>query len=180
MFDGDPDALLDAESGRWEAFDGLDSWECERYDELGDDSYESLLAQQRDAKGSVGGRREYRFKALTARLALDYYREFDDALPAAPPRGAGPDDPLGIGVWALLHDLLVQCGYGQYDETDIALRMLKNRLKSVADYYGADAARADVRADTRRAGRTRRGVGDVASGDVDGRPLGPLNDARYR
>lgn len=152
VFDGDPDALVAAESDRWEAFAGLEDWTVRRYDALeGEESYESLLAQQRDAKGDVGGEREYRFKALTAELAVAYYREFDEPLPAAPapggqePGGDGPggDDPIGIGVWALLHDLLTQTGYDWYDETDVALRMLRNRLKSIAGYRGADAARAE-------------------------------------
>jgi len=143
VFDGDPDALIDAESDRWEKFDGLKSWDCNRYDDPDGDqeAFESLLDQQQAAKGAVGGEREYRFKALTARLALDYYRTFDDPLPAVAESGA--DDPKGIGAWALLHDLLVQCGYHWYDETDITLRMLQNRLKSIAGYAGADAAREE-------------------------------------
>lgn len=77
----------------------------------------------------------------SARLALDYYRTFDEPLPAVP--DPDPENPKSIGAWALLHDLLVQCGYHWYDETDIALRMLRNRLKSIAAYQGADAAREE-------------------------------------
>lgn len=143
VFDGDPDALIEAESGRWDEIDGLESWDCRRYDDPAgeQEAFESLLEQQQAAKGAVGGEREYRFKALTARLALDYYRTFDEPLPAVP--DSGPEDLKGIGAWALLHDLLVQCGYHWYDETEIALRMLKNRLKSIAAYEGADAAREE-------------------------------------
>lgn len=152
VFDGDPDALVAAEADRWNSIDGLAAWSVQRYDELdGEERYDSLLAQQRDAKGDVGGEREYRFKALTAELAVAYYREFDEPLPAAPEPGgqapggdgSGGDDPIGIGVWALLHDLLTQTGYNWYDETDVALRMLRNRMKSIAGYRGADAALAE-------------------------------------
>jgi hypothetical protein len=144
VFDGDPDAFVAAERDGWDAFDGLTEWTCRRYDdpEVVEETYESLLAQQRDAKGAVGGEREYRFKALTARLAVECYRTFDEDLPAAPDRG-GEGDPIGIGVWALLHDLLVQLGYDWYDETDAAMRMLRNRLRSIAAYRGADAAREE-------------------------------------
>jgi hypothetical protein len=159
VFDGDPAALVDAETDRWAAFDGLVSWEVRRYDdadavadadgkasgdnEAGNDppTYDSLLAQQRDAKGAVGGEREYRIKPHTARLALALLAEFDDPLPADPE--PSDDDPIGIGAWALLHDLLVQSGYDWYEETDVALRMARNRVKSIAGYRGADAARAE-------------------------------------
>jgi len=138
VFEGDPDGLLDAESDRWEAFDGLDSWDLRRYDEEG---YDSLLDQQRDAKGAVGGEWEYRAKPLISRFALAYRREFAEGLPAV---GDETDDnPSEIGVWAVLHDLLVQSGYDWYDETDACLKMMQNRLKSIAAYRGADAAREE-------------------------------------
>lgn len=136
VFDGDPDALIAAERDRWAAFDGLTEWDCRRYD----DDYPSLRAQQRDQKGSVGGDREYRGKAHTTQFALALRREFDD-LPADPE--PDEDDPIGIGVWTLLHDVLVQAGYDWYDETNAAVRMIENRLKSIAAYRGADAARAE-------------------------------------
>ena len=146
VFDGDPEALVAAERDRWDAVDGLTDWAVTRYDdpEAVDETYESLLAQQRAAKGAVGGEREYRFKALTARLALACYEAFDERLAPAP----DPDeaDPLGLGVWALCHDLLVQLGYDWYDETDAATRMLRSRVKSVAGYRGAEAARAEYEA----------------------------------
>lgn len=144
VFDGDPEGLVAAERDRWEGFEGLEDWTVTRYDDpdAAEEAYDSLLAQQRDAKGAVGGEREYRFKALTAELAVEYYREFDEPLPATPePDGDG--DPIGIGVWTLLHDLLVQMGFAWYDETDAALRMCRNRLKSIAAYHGAGAAREE-------------------------------------
>ena len=55
VFDGDPDGLVAAESERWEAFEGLTDWNLRRYEEEG---FESLLAQQRDAKGEVSGERD--------------------------------------------------------------------------------------------------------------------------
>lgn len=148
VFDGDAGVLVERERDHWERFAGLDSWELRRYDdaEAGAETYESLLAQQQDAKGTVGGEREYRFKSLTARLAAAYYAEFDDPLPAVPDPDTerdDPTDPLGVGAWALCHDLLVQLGYDWYDETEIALQMLRSRLQSVAAYRGADAAREE-------------------------------------
>lgn len=140
VFEGDPDGLIEAETDRWDDFDGLDSWECRRYEET-DEGYASLLDQQRDAKGAVGGEREYRLKSLTARFALDYYREFEDPLPAVGP--GGDDDPAEIGMWAHLHDAMVQTGYDWYDETDLCLKATRNRLKSIAAYRGADAAREE-------------------------------------
>ncbi|WP_290811200.1 hypothetical protein [Halovivax sp.] len=142
VFDGDPDGLLDAEADQWEAFEGLESWECTRYDEIEDgESYESLLAQQRDAKGPVGGEYEYRYKPLTSRLALDYRCEFDESLAAAPE--PTEQNPLGLGFWSLLHSLFVQCGYDWYEENDACLWAMESRVKSIAAYHGAEAAREE-------------------------------------
>lgn len=52
-------------------------------------------------------------------------------------------NPKGIGFWAAVHDLLTQCGFHWYDETALCERALRNRLKSIADYRGADAAREE-------------------------------------
>ncbi len=59
VFKSDPAELVAAESDRWESFGGLDEWELRRWEER-EDGFESLLAQQRDVKGEVGGEREYR------------------------------------------------------------------------------------------------------------------------
>ncbi|MFB6193777.1 MAG: hypothetical protein ABEI75_01815 [Halobaculum sp.] len=145
VFDGDPGGVIAAERDRWAAFDGLTDWDCRRYE-----AYGSLREQQRDAKGATGGDREYRGKAHTARFALALRRAFDD-LPVDPSRD--DDDPVGIGVWTLLHDVLVQAGYDWYDETDAAVRMIENRLRSVAAYRGADAAREEYDRITERLDR---------------------------
>ncbi|QLG60965.1 hypothetical protein [Halorarum salinum] len=140
VFEGDPDEFTESEADRWDGFEGLDAWELRRYEGT-DEGYGSLLDQQRDAKGAVGGEREYRLKPLSTRFALDYYREFDDPVPVL---GEGDeDDPAGVGFWAHLHFAMVQCGFDWYDETDACLKGLKNRLKSLAAYRGADAARAE-------------------------------------
>lgn len=138
VFEGDPNALVEAEADRWAAFDGLESWEPRRYDELG---YDSLLDQQRDAKGEVGGEWEYRVKPLVARFSLAYLRAFEEPMPAVGSEGEA--NPKGLGFWAALHDALVQCGYDWYDETDACLKAMQNRLKSIASYRGADAAREE-------------------------------------
>lgn len=140
VFEGTPDALLDAERSHWKDFDGLSTWSLRRYDEAG---YDSLLAQQRDAKGPVGGEREYRLKPLAARVSLLYLDEFDDPLAPVAPRSA--ENVVGIGFWAFVHDLLVQSGYDWYDEIAIAERLLQNRLKSIASYRGETAAREEYR-----------------------------------
>ncbi len=138
VFDGDPAGFVDTHGDAWEAADGLADWSLRRYDEAG---YESLLAQQREAKGWSGGTLEYRYKPLTSRLALTLAEEFDDELPAAP----DPTDqnPLGIGFWSLLHSLFVQSGYDWYDEIAALERGLESRLHSIASYRGADAAREE-------------------------------------
>lgn len=140
VFEGDPDGLVEAESSRWESFAGLDSWELRRYEET-EEGYDSLLAQQRDVKGRVGGEREYLLKPLAARFVLDYYRTFDEGLPMVDE----PDEEnrAGAGFWAHIHYAAVQAGFDWYDETDACLRGLRNRLKSLASYRGADAARAE-------------------------------------
>lgn len=136
VFDGDPETLVDHESGQWDAFDGLSSWSLTRYEQ-----YDSLLEQQIDSRGELGGAWEYRMKPLLARFALTYYREFEEQLPAV-----GDDseaNPLGIGFWSSIHNLLVQCGYNWYDETALCQKALQNRLKSIASYRGAEAAREE-------------------------------------
>lgn len=140
VFDGDPDALVAAEADRWEAFDGLTGWDVRRYD---DEGFESLRAQQREAKGDVGGEREYRYKPLTSRLALAVREKFPDGLPAAPDSDSGDADDIGAGMWSLVHSLYVQSGYDWYEENDASLRALESRVKSVAKYRGADAAREE-------------------------------------
>lgn len=52
VFEGNPSALVDSEKSHWEEFDDLHKWEIRRYEEEG---FDSLLAQQRDAKGEVAG-----------------------------------------------------------------------------------------------------------------------------
>lgn len=142
VFEGDLDGLLDAEADRWDAFEGFRSWDSQRYDNPTDvdTTYDSLLAQQRDAKGPDGGDREYRYKPITATLALEFRREFAESIPAAPDR---TDDSIGIGMWSLMHAVFVQCGYDWYDETDACLRAMQNRLKSIAHYRGESAAREE-------------------------------------
>lgn len=135
VFEGDPDGLVAHESKRWDEFDGLTSWELRRYE---DEGYDSLLAQQQDAKGTVGGEWEYRLKPLLSRFALAYVGEFEEPLP--PVGDGGDENPVPIGFWAALHDVLVQCGYNWYDETAACQKAMKNRMKSIAAYRGAEAA----------------------------------------
>lgn len=140
VFEGRPDDLVAAESDHWAAFEGLESWDLRRY-EAADPGFESLLAQQRDAKGERGGEREYRLKPLASRFSLAYLREFDDPLPAL--GDPADDDPAGMGFWAVFHHLCIQCGYDWHEEIDIYLRGLRNRVKSVADYQDAETAREE-------------------------------------
>lgn len=138
VFDGDPDGVLSAEQHHWEDFEGLTDWELRRYDEEG---FQSLHAQQVDAKGEVGGDWEYRYKPLTAKLALAYRQEFDEGLPPSGERTEA--NPGGIGMFGLVHALFVQSGYDWYEENDAYLRGLQNRLKSIAAYRGEGAAREE-------------------------------------
>lgn len=141
VFEGDPDALVEAESDRWQGVGGLIDWRLRRYEAEG---YDSLLAQQRDAKGDRGGEWEYRVKPIVSRFSLAVLREFDDPMPAV--GESGEVNPRGIGFWAVMHDQLVQCGYDWYDETAACRKAMENRLKSIAAYRGADAARAEYEA----------------------------------
>lgn len=136
VFEGNPDEIVERESGYWEEFDGLRSWSLRRYR---DEGYDSLLEQQKDAKGETGGEWEYRVKPLVARFSLSYLREFEETLP--PVGDERDENPLELGFWAVVHDMMVQCGYDWYDETAACRKALKNRLKSIASYRGADAAR---------------------------------------
>ncbi|WP_266077119.1 hypothetical protein [Haladaptatus caseinilyticus] len=140
IFEGDPDALIESETDHWNRFDGLESWTLRRYEET-DEGYGSLLEQQRDAKGEVGDEWECRLKPLTARFALSYLREFDEELPAVAEQT--DENHPGIGFWTMYHDAMVQCGYDWYGETEACQKGMKNRLKSLASYQGADAAREE-------------------------------------
>ena len=148
VFEGNPDALVASESDRWDEFDGLSSWSLRRYEDVGEgdggeegEGYESLLEQQKDAKGEVGGEWEYRLKPLLSRFSLAYLREFEETIPAV--GDEADENPIGLGFWAALHDVMVQCGYDWYEETDACQKAMKNRLKSIASYRGADAAREE-------------------------------------
>lgn len=138
VFEGEPDVLVEHEASRWDVFEGLTSWEVERYEDLG---YESLLEQQQDVKGEIGGEREYRLKSLLPQFSLAYSSEFEEPLPAVDEER--PENPLQLGFWAVIHDMMVQCGYDWYDETAACQKAMKNRLKSIAGYRGADAAREE-------------------------------------
>ncbi|MDR5672141.1 hypothetical protein AArcCO_2355 [Halalkaliarchaeum sp. AArc-CO] len=138
VFEGSPDELVDAEAGRWTGFEGLVGWELTRYDEEG---YDSLLEQQRDAKGDVGGEWDYRLKPLVSEFSLSYLRAFDEPLPVVGDRNE--DNPVGFGLWAVIHYAMIQCGHDWYDETRACQMALKNRLQSIAAYRGADAARTE-------------------------------------
>jgi hypothetical protein len=138
VFDGDPDALLSAEADRWESFEGLTDWSVRRYDTEG---YDSLRDQQVTDKGAVGGDWEYRYKPLTARLALAYREEFDQRLPPSPK--PSEDNPRGLGSFALVHALFVQMGYHWHEETDTYLRGIKNRIKSIGAHCGEQPAREE-------------------------------------
>lgn len=136
VFEGDPETLVATESDQWDEFTDLTSWQVQRYD---DEGYDSLLEQQKDAKGDIGGEWEFRMKSLISRFSLAYRREFEEPLPAV--GEVSEANPKGIGFWAGLHDLYVQCGYDWYDETVACGKAMKNRLKSIAHYRGAEAAR---------------------------------------
>lgn len=139
VFEGDPDGFVAAEGDRLDAFGGVDSWSLDRYEEH-DPPYDSLVAQQRDAKGEEAGEWDYRLKPLVARFVLACVREFDDA-------AVLPADDEGVhgnyGLWAATHYLWVMTGRDWYDETDVCLRALRNRVLSIAHYRGADAAREE-------------------------------------
>lgn len=140
VFDGDPDKLIDSESARWNELDGLTMWDVERYEEA---EYNSLLEQQMESRGDLGGEWEYRMKPLLSRFALEYYREFENTLP--PVGDEREDNPLQLGFWSAFHNMMVQCGYNWYDETKVCQKALKNRLKSIASYRGSAAAREEYR-----------------------------------
>lgn len=136
VFEGDPDGIVERESSEWDEFDGLRSWSLRRYE---DEGYDSLLEQQKDAKGEIGGEWEYRVKPIVTRFSLSYLHEFEEPLPAV--GDERDENPIELGFWAALHDAMVQCGYDWYEETAACQKAMQNRLKSIASYRGADAAR---------------------------------------
>ena len=138
VFEGDPDALVDAEETYWDGFDGLFDWHVRRYEEEG---FDSLLAQQQDAKGEVAGKRDYRIKPLTTRFVLDYVREFSDPLSVID--DSAEANSLNYGYYVVIHYVMVQAGHDWYDETDACLRAMEGRVKSIAHYRGAEAAREE-------------------------------------
>lgn len=140
VFEGDPDRFVTAEADHWDSFDTLDSWKLRRYEET-DGGFDSLRAQQQATKGEVDGEREYRLKPLAARLSLAYLQEFEDPLPAVGEPGG--ETRVGAGYWVLFHYLCIQSGYDWYEETNMYLRGLRNRLKSIALYRGTETAREE-------------------------------------
>lgn len=138
VFEGIPDTLVERESDRWDEFSGLSSWRVQRFS---DEGYDSLLRQQTDAKGEIGGEWEYRLKQLITPFSLAYYREFEELLPMI--GDEHDENPKGVGFWAAIHDIVTQCGYDWYDETAMCQKAMKNRLKSIASYRGAEAAREE-------------------------------------
>lgn len=138
VFDGDADELVEQESDQWDRMSGLTSWSLLRYE---DEGYDSLFEQQTDSKGDLGGEWEYRMKPLLSRFALAYYREFENTLP--PVGEKNDDNPLGLGFWSAFHNMMVMCGYNWYDETAVCQRAMKSRVKSIASYRGAEAAREE-------------------------------------
>lgn len=138
VFEGEVETFVENEKTTWNSFDGLLDWSVTRYDSEG---YESLLEQQKSAKGAVGGEWEYRLKPLVASFSLTYLNDFEEPLP---PVGTATDDnPIELGIWSVLHNFLVQTGYDWYDETAVFQKALQSRLKSIAAYRGAAAAREE-------------------------------------
>lgn len=135
VFEGEPEALIEAERSYWDEFDGLTEWGAKKGEE-GD----SLLAQQQVASGEQVGEWDYRIKPLVTRFVLDYYREFPDALSMITDEDGLDTD---YGFWTVLHYLAVLSGYDRYDETDGALRMMQSRVNSIAMYQGAEPAREE-------------------------------------
>lgn len=138
IFEGDPDGLIENESDAWDHFDGLRSWEVRWYE---DEGYDSLLEQQIEAKGETGGVWDYRLKPLTSQFSLASLREFEDSLPVV--SDGGEENPKALGFWAVVHYVMIQCGYDWYDEIAACQKAMQNRLKSIAFYRGADAAREE-------------------------------------
>lgn len=135
VFEGEPEALVAAESARWDEFEGLTEWQANKGAEDG-----SLLEQQRIASGERIGEWDYRIKPLVTRFVLDYYREFPEQLAMI-----HDDDGLerDYGYWTALHYLVVLAGYDRYEEIDGVLRMMKSRVYSIATYQSAERAREE-------------------------------------
>ncbi|APW96599.1 hypothetical protein CHINAEXTREME_01905 [Halobiforma lacisalsi AJ5] len=138
VLEGNPDELLEAERGRWATLQEdriLESWTLERYEP----EFESLLAQQRDAKGEVGGELDYRLKPLTSRFALEMAQAFEGE--RVPPVGRESEaNPTPIGVWVVVHYVMLQNGYDWYDEIDAASKAIRNRCRSLSHYGGSERA----------------------------------------
>jgi hypothetical protein len=139
VFEGDPDALVDAERGRWEtlrAEEVLDGWRMRGYDEAG---YDSLLDEQTDAHGEWGGEFMYRVKPMIVEMTAAFLSEFDEIPPAVGTESAS--NPSQLGYWAAVHYLCNHLGYDWHEEIDLYAKGIRNRVRSLTDYEGIEEAR---------------------------------------
>lgn len=137
VLDGDIDAIVERERDEWERLvaDGIiDSWRVRRYDEEG---FESLLDQQRDSYGPVGGERMYHLKTAMASFAVETWERFGDDLPLLGERS--DENPRTIGLWAAVHSLMTQTGHTWSEEVEMCTRLVESRARSLEMYEDEEA-----------------------------------------
>lgn len=141
VLEGDIDAIVERECDEWTRLEEagvVDSWRLRRYDEEG---FESLLDQQRDSYGAVGGERMYHLKTAMASFAVETWATFEDDLPLLGEESA--ENPAGIALWAVVHVLMTQTGHTWHEEVEMCTRLVENRARSL-EMYEDEAAALDL------------------------------------
>ncbi len=135
----DPSAAIEAERPQWEKLraDGpLESAETNGFRPTFENAREKMI----EKFGEAGGDLAYRLRPIAAGTTVELLREFDEDRPAV--GKATPANPHPIGDWVLIHYLLKQNGHDWYDEIDACQRAITNRVRSLASFHDAAAARA--------------------------------------
>lgn len=139
--DPDPAPAIEDERERWQALadgDLLDTWEVKGFRP----DYDNARAKMIENFGQEGGALAYRLRPLATRTTLGLLETFDEDLPAV--GEATEDNPLPVGEWVLIHYLMKQNGHDWYEEIDACRRAIRNRLRSLSEFHGEEAARDEL------------------------------------
>lgn len=139
--DPDPTPAIEAEREHWERLESeglLDTFETKGFRP----AYENARQKMVENFGERGGDLCYDLRPLAARTTVAHLETLEEGIPAVGERTA--DNPAGIGDWVLIHFLLKQSGHDWYEEIDACRRAIRNRLRSLAQFHGPEAAREEL------------------------------------
>jgi len=131
---GDVDALIEAESGRWDELvtEGLATdWEVTPEDDS-------------ETFGPTGAETVAELQFLSSRMSKHVFEEFDEGERLAPVDEHPDEGPVPAGWWTLLHFLADQQTYTAAEEIDAYTEGIRNRLWRIGSVEGADAANARI------------------------------------